>query len=83
MSEQSQVRILRAQLGHILRHGQTVYLTMTAAQCLMVFGLWPNYSHTIPRGIFSCEPRIQEWPLRQKSRPRLCGYDSGLNLSLI
>ncbi|RDH89865.1 MAG: hypothetical protein DIZ79_10665 [endosymbiont of Lamellibrachia luymesi] len=39
--------MLQALTGHILRHRQTSYIAITAAQILMLIGLWPAYSHSI------------------------------------
>ena len=40
-------RIHQALTGHILRHRQTAYLGVTAAQILIIIGLWSAYSHLI------------------------------------
>ncbi|RDH83283.1 MAG: hypothetical protein DIZ78_14905 [endosymbiont of Escarpia spicata] len=47
MSDYPDSRMLQALTGHILRHRQTSYIAITAAQILMLIGLWPAYSHII------------------------------------
>ncbi len=47
MENQLDFRMLQAQLAHILRHGETAYVAMTAAQLLIIFGLWSAYPSTV------------------------------------
>ena len=42
-----QMRMERALLGHILRHGPTTYVAISAAQLLVLLGLWAVYPHWI------------------------------------
>jgi signal transduction histidine kinase len=42
--------MLEALMGHILRHRQTSYIAITAAQIFVVLGLWESYSHTVLLG---------------------------------
>ena len=41
------LRMEQALLGHILRHGPTTYVAISAAQLLVLFGLWSVYPHWI------------------------------------
>ncbi|MBL3598600.1 MAG: hybrid sensor histidine kinase/response regulator [gamma proteobacterium endosymbiont of Lamellibrachia anaximandri] len=47
MSDHPDSRMLQALTGHILRHRKTSYIAITAAQILMLIGLWSAYSHFI------------------------------------
>jgi len=47
MSNSSNLKILQAQLSHILQHGKTAYIAMTFAQLLLLFTLWSVHSHTV------------------------------------
>ncbi len=47
MSDHPDSRMLQALTGHILRHRKTSYIAITAAQTLMLVGLWSAYSHFI------------------------------------
>ncbi|RLJ19026.1 hypothetical protein DJ031_10045 [bacterium endosymbiont of Escarpia laminata] len=47
MSDHPDSRMLQALTGHILRHRKTSYIAITAAQTLMLIGLWSAYSHFI------------------------------------
>ena len=43
MSDQSHFRMHQALTGHLLRHRQAAYIAVTAAQTLMLIGLWSAY----------------------------------------
>jgi len=47
MSDRSDFRMHQALAGHILKHRPTSYIAITAAQTLMLIGLWNAYPHHI------------------------------------
>lgn len=47
MSDPLDFRMLQALTGHILRHRQAAYMAVTAAQTLMLIGLWSAYPYEI------------------------------------
>ncbi len=47
MINRTDFRMLQALTGHILRHRRAAYIAITAAQSLILVGLWPAYSHLV------------------------------------
>jgi len=54
MTDRLDFRMLQALTSHILRHRQAAYIAITAAQILILVGLWSAYSHFVLLLWFFC-----------------------------